>query len=96
MRFRFQPGDTVTIVRSGKTMGGNCAHGWNALGMDQFVGDGKLYTIKERVPDYSRDLPAYHVVENRWSWDERCLAAVEEPLDKPEKDLSVFFKAVEK
>lgn len=96
MRFKYNVGDKVQITRSGLTFITECAFGWAGSEMGCYVNDGKEYTIKKTEWDELRQLPGYMMWEIPWRWDERCLSIVEEDIDRPEKDLSMFFRAVEK
>ncbi len=91
--FMFEEGEEVRIVCSGSTLL-NCAGGW-ASEMEQFVGDGIVYTVLRRFLSNGKTLPAYRLqgptdYETGWTWDERLLERVDDPII-PEVSLGDLF-----
>lgn len=82
---RFRRGDKVKIVRSGRNIR-DCAGGWND-DMDDYVNDGKVYTIED--VDFAHS--GYDLEEIWFLWDERLLEAYEEDPLSP-GDLPGLFK----
>lgn len=93
MDFMFNEGEEVRIVCSGSTLR-NCAGGWNS-DMEQFVGDGIVYTVLCRRSSNEGTQPAYRLhgpkdSETGWTWDERLLERVDDPII-PEVSLDDLF-----
>lgn len=91
--FMFEEGEEVRIVCSGSTLL-NCAGGWNC-DMETFVGDGNVYTVLRRFLSNGETLPAYRLqgptgLETAWTWDERLLDRVDDPII-PEVSLGDLF-----
>ena len=91
--FMFNVGEEVRIVCSGSTLP-DCAGGW-AWEMEQFVGDGIVYTVLSRRFSNNGTRPAYRLhgptdSETGWTWDERLLERVDDPII-PEVSLGDLF-----